>query len=173
MQFVHIGDQMQVRVDAIGRSFTGKIVRFTRDVNFETRTMETEIDVENSDLSIISGHVCEYGNATRACGKRDDNSCRGSGSQREISKRSIALDADNRIRIRNVDVGPSRIEARRRSRAGLNRATGWFLGVRKTTARASELRRSSSAEPASDVVRESGGVIDLKADSEENNGGAK
>jgi hypothetical protein len=30
-------------------------VRFTRDVNFETRTMETEIDVENSDLSISPG----------------------------------------------------------------------------------------------------------------------
>jgi len=27
VQFVHIGDPMQVRVDAIGRSFTGKIVR--------------------------------------------------------------------------------------------------------------------------------------------------
>ena len=45
VQFVHAGDQMQVRVDAIGRTFTGKIVRFTRDVNYETRTMETEIDV--------------------------------------------------------------------------------------------------------------------------------
>jgi hypothetical protein len=42
VQFVHLGDQMQVRVDAIGRSFTAKIVRFTRDVNVETRTRETE-----------------------------------------------------------------------------------------------------------------------------------
>ena len=30
-------------------------MRFTRDVNFETRTMETEIDVDNSDLSIDPG----------------------------------------------------------------------------------------------------------------------
>ena len=44
-----------MRVDAIGRSLTGKIVRFTRDVNFETRTMETEVDVENKDLSISPG----------------------------------------------------------------------------------------------------------------------
>ena len=42
---------------------TGKIVRFTRDVNFETRTMETEIDVENKDLSIVSWHVRQYSNA--------------------------------------------------------------------------------------------------------------
>ncbi len=34
VQYVHIGDPMQIRVDAIGRSFTGKIVRFTRDVEF-------------------------------------------------------------------------------------------------------------------------------------------
>ncbi len=32
-----------------------KIVRFTREVNFETRTMETEVDVENNDLSIAPG----------------------------------------------------------------------------------------------------------------------
>ena len=32
-----------------------KIVRFTRDVNFETRTMETEVDVQNRDLSISPG----------------------------------------------------------------------------------------------------------------------
>ena len=55
VQYVHEGDLLQVRVDAINRSFTGKIVRFTRDVNFETRTMETEVDVENNDLSIAPG----------------------------------------------------------------------------------------------------------------------
>ena len=55
IRYVHEGDPLQVRVDAIGRSFTGKIVRFTRDVNFETRTMETEVDVKNKDLSIAPG----------------------------------------------------------------------------------------------------------------------
>ncbi len=55
VKYVHEGDSLQVRVDAINRSFTGKIVRFTRDVNFETRTMETEVDVENKDLSIAPG----------------------------------------------------------------------------------------------------------------------
>ena len=55
VRYVHIGDPMQVRVDAIGRSFTGKIARFTRDVSFETRTMETEVDVKNEDLSIAPG----------------------------------------------------------------------------------------------------------------------
>ena len=55
VKYVHVGDEMQVRVDAIGRSFTGKVVRFTRNVSLQTRTMETEIDVENKDLSIDPG----------------------------------------------------------------------------------------------------------------------
>ena len=55
VRYVKAGDAMQVRVDALDRSFTGKVVRFTRDVNFETRTMETEVDVENKDLSIDPG----------------------------------------------------------------------------------------------------------------------
>ena len=70
VQYVHVGDPMQVRVDAIDRSFTGKIVRFTRDVNFETRTMETEVDVENKDLSIAPGM---YANASAATRKRVKN----------------------------------------------------------------------------------------------------
>jgi RND family efflux transporter MFP subunit len=55
VRYVKVGDTMQVRVDALDRSLTGKVVRFTRDVNFETRTMETEVDVENRDLSIDPG----------------------------------------------------------------------------------------------------------------------
>ena len=47
VRYVEVGDPMVVRVDALDRSITGKVVRFTRDVNFETRTMETEVDVEN------------------------------------------------------------------------------------------------------------------------------
>ena len=55
IRYIHDGDELTLRVDAIGRSFTGKIVRFTRDVNFETRTMQTEVDVPNRDLAIAPG----------------------------------------------------------------------------------------------------------------------
>jgi hypothetical protein len=66
VKYIKVGDELQIRVDALGRSFTGKIVRFTRSVNFETRTMETEVDVPNKDLSIDPGDVREYHSATRA-----------------------------------------------------------------------------------------------------------
>jgi RND family efflux transporter MFP subunit len=55
VRYVRIGDNVKVRVDALGRSFSGTIVRFTRELNFETRTMETEVDVANRDLTIDSG----------------------------------------------------------------------------------------------------------------------
>src|ERR1700760_1410137 len=55
VRYVKAGDTMQVRVDALNRSFTGKVIRFTRSLNFETRTMETEVDVENTNLSIDPG----------------------------------------------------------------------------------------------------------------------
>ncbi len=55
VRFVRDGDQVTVRVDAINRSLTGKVVRFTRNIDSETRSMETEVDVENKDLSIAPG----------------------------------------------------------------------------------------------------------------------
>ena len=55
VSFIHAGAAVQVKVKAIGRTFSGKVVRFTRSVSLDTRTMETEIDVENADLSLTPG----------------------------------------------------------------------------------------------------------------------
>ncbi len=55
VRYVHLGDPVKLRVDALGRSFEGTVVRFTRELNFETRTMETEIDVPNRNLAIDAG----------------------------------------------------------------------------------------------------------------------
>jgi RND family efflux transporter MFP subunit len=53
--FIRVGSPVQVQVKAVGRSFAGKVVRFTRSVSLDTRTMETEIDVSNADLSLTPG----------------------------------------------------------------------------------------------------------------------
>lgn len=53
--YIHAGVTVQVEVRALHRTFVGKVVRFTRSVSLETRTMETEIDVENTDLSLTPG----------------------------------------------------------------------------------------------------------------------
>jgi RND family efflux transporter MFP subunit len=171
VQFVHLGDQMQVRVDAIGRSFTGKIVRFTRDVNFETRTMETEIDVENQDLSISPGM---YANTQMQLAHVDNvttipvEALVLKGDQQTV----YCLDSDNRIRIRAVQVG-LRGSKLAEIKSGLEPRDRVVLGGQENYAEGERVEPILTQEPASEVVHESGGVIDLKAATEENNGGAK
>jgi RND family efflux transporter MFP subunit len=53
---VKLGDAVTVRVDSLnGKTFTGKISRFTHEVDDNTRTMITEIEVPNADLELIPG----------------------------------------------------------------------------------------------------------------------
>ena len=46
---------MEVRVDAIGRTFPGTVARFANKLNVDTRTMRTEVDVANRDLVLVPG----------------------------------------------------------------------------------------------------------------------
>ena len=84
--------------------FTGQIARFTRDVNFETRTMETEIDVENQDLSISPGM---YANTEMQLARASNvttipvEALVLKGNQQSV----YVLDSSNRVHIRNVEVG--------------------------------------------------------------------
>lgn len=53
---VHLGQEVSVKVDSLdGKVFTGKITRFTDKVNLDTRTMTTEMEVENPNLEIVPG----------------------------------------------------------------------------------------------------------------------
>jgi RND family efflux transporter MFP subunit len=169
VKYVHIGDQMQVRVDAIGRSFTGKIVRFTRNVNFETRTMETEIDVENRDLSISPGM---YANTQMQLAHADNVTTIPVEALVLNENRQMVylLDTDNRIHMRNVEVG-LRGSKLAEIKSGLEPGDRVILGGQEKYTDGERVRAILTQEPASEVVQESGGVIDMKAEEEENSGG--
>ena len=49
------GNDVEIEVFALSRSFKGKITRITDKVEFATRTMDAEVDVKNPDLEIIPG----------------------------------------------------------------------------------------------------------------------
>ena len=49
------GDSVQVHVGAMNRDFEGKVVRFSRQLDESTRTMITEIDVPNANLTLVPG----------------------------------------------------------------------------------------------------------------------
>ncbi len=57
--YIQVGGEVQVKVQATGKSFTGKIVRFTRELDVSTRTMLVEVDVPNSDQALSTGMFAE------------------------------------------------------------------------------------------------------------------
>jgi RND family efflux transporter MFP subunit len=56
---VHLGQQVDVRVPTLKRSFPGKVERFADKLSMATRTMDTEVDVTNPSLVIIPGMYAE------------------------------------------------------------------------------------------------------------------
>jgi RND family efflux transporter MFP subunit len=52
---IHVGGAVEVRVDALNRTLPGTVARSAGKVNPDTRTMDTEVDVANPDLTLIPG----------------------------------------------------------------------------------------------------------------------
>jgi RND family efflux transporter MFP subunit len=52
---VHLGEQVDVRVFALNRTFPGRVARFADKVDQATRTMKTEVDVPNPSLVLVPG----------------------------------------------------------------------------------------------------------------------
>lgn len=161
IKFVQIGDQLQVRVDSINRSFTGKIVRFTRDVNFETRTMETEVDVENKDLSIAPGM---YANTSLALAQAKDVVTIPVEALvlRDRQQTAYVLDGTNHIHIRNVEAGLTGSKLAE-IKSGLQAGDRVIVGGQDKYVEGEEINPMPASSPSSESVRESGGMIDLKA----------
>ena len=57
--FIKIGGNVQIKLQANGKTFSGKIVRFTRELATSTRTMLAEVDVPNADLAISTGMTAQ------------------------------------------------------------------------------------------------------------------
>jgi RND family efflux transporter MFP subunit len=52
---VQLGEPVEVRVDALGRTFPGTVARFANKLSPDTRTMDTEVDVSNENLELVPG----------------------------------------------------------------------------------------------------------------------
>lgn len=59
VRYIHIGDQVDVRVPSLNHTFPGKVARFSVDVREDTRTMHTEVDVLNPQHQLIPGLFAE------------------------------------------------------------------------------------------------------------------
>jgi RND family efflux transporter MFP subunit len=56
---IHDGDVVSVNVTTLGRTFPGKITRFSDSLTTSTRTMDTEVDVPNRDGTLVPGMYAE------------------------------------------------------------------------------------------------------------------
>jgi len=161
VKYIHEGDVLSVRVDAIGRSFTGKIVRYTRDVNFETRTMETEVDVENKDLSIAPGM---YANTALPLAQAHNvvtipvEALVLNGQQETV----YALDSSNHVHIRDVTVG---LQGQKLAEITSGLAVGdrVLVGGQEKYQEGEVVSPLLISTPASETKQETGGMIDMKA----------
>jgi RND family efflux transporter MFP subunit len=52
---IQIGQSVAVAVSGVNRTFEGKIVRFSDQIDMTTRTMHTEVDVPNPKYELVSG----------------------------------------------------------------------------------------------------------------------
>jgi len=59
VRYIKVGDPVSVRVPSLNRSFPGKVTRFSVDVRQDTRTMHTEVDVQNRDRMLMPGLYAE------------------------------------------------------------------------------------------------------------------
>lgn len=158
VRYVHQGDAMQIRVAALDRTFTGKVVRFTRNLDPSTRTMETEVDVPNQDLTITPGM---YANAYLQLAHRENvvtipvGAVQGTGNSATL----FVLDPNNCLQQRTVQLGlrGSRLVE---VTAGLEPGDRVALGDMTQMHSGEHIQPVVQAEPANDIMHEEGGVTD-------------
>ena len=55
MPDVHLGESIAVQVSGRNKTFEGKIARFSGQIDTQTRTMHTEVNVPNSRYELVPG----------------------------------------------------------------------------------------------------------------------
>jgi RND family efflux transporter MFP subunit len=104
VRFIHIGDPVSVKVPSLDRTFPGKVARFSVDVREDTRTMHTEVDVQNPQRVLLPGLYADATiqlenkpNALAVPLQALDHTA--SGTTVDV------IDASNKIEVRSVAIG--------------------------------------------------------------------
>ena len=59
VKYIRIGDPVDVQIPSLGQTVTGKVARSSVDLNMDTRTMHTEVDVPNPKGTLLPGMYAE------------------------------------------------------------------------------------------------------------------
>jgi RND family efflux transporter MFP subunit len=111
---IRVGAPVEVKVQALDRSFEGKVARFAEKLNLETRTMETEVDVPNPSLALVPGMYAYASIGTEEA--RDVVLAPVQAIDRQDNKATaLVVDGDGRLQMRTLELGletPDRVEVR-------------------------------------------------------------
>jgi RND family efflux transporter MFP subunit len=101
---IRLGDLVNVKVQALDREIQGKVSRFADSLDMQTRTMATEIDVENRDGRLMPGMYTETKLSLQE--KKNALTIPLEGVTRNGDDATVlALSAQNKIEERHVRVG--------------------------------------------------------------------
>jgi RND family efflux transporter MFP subunit len=104
VKYIKVNDPVQVRVPSLDKVFPGEVARFSADVNNDTRTMHTEVNVPNTSRLLIPGLFAEatlrleHKNAALVVPLQAVNQA---GQQASL----FLVDRDNTIQERKVSLG--------------------------------------------------------------------
>ena len=104
VKYIRIGDPVQVRLPSLNKVFPGRVTRFSVDVTEDTRTMHTEVNVDNPTGVLYPGM---YAEATLTLDRSNDaltvplQAVDLTGNQAMI----FLVDPNNRIQQRKITLG--------------------------------------------------------------------
>jgi RND family efflux transporter MFP subunit len=116
---IHVGQQVDVRVPSLNRTFPGKVSRFAGQLQMTTRTMDTQVDVPNSNLVLIPGMYAEVTlslskrnnalavplSAVYGAGSDEPSPAEQSSSSAATSGLVMVVNPEQRVEVRKVTLG--------------------------------------------------------------------
>jgi len=102
---LHLGETVSVNVSSLGKTFSGKVVRFSDQIDLQTRTMHTEVEVPNPNYQLVPGMYASVEIPLRTANQALSVPVQavqpGSGNKGTV----LLVDASNRIEKRDVTLG--------------------------------------------------------------------
>ena len=109
---IHVGEPVDVTVAALARTFPGTVARFADQLDEQTRSMHTEVDVNNADLTLVPGMYASVA-LTLAARTAVLTVSPQAVDRTGDAASALVVGADHKLQLRTVTVGletPDRIE---------------------------------------------------------------
>jgi RND family efflux transporter MFP subunit len=102
---VHVGDTVDIEVSQAKNSFTGKVVRFSDQIDTQTRTMHTEVQVPNTNYLLVPGMYASVKIPLRSALNVLSIPVQAVESTGSSSGAVLLVNASNRVERRDVKLG--------------------------------------------------------------------